>query len=71
MVLDLAEVSFCDSSGLGALVSIWQAVQARGGALALARVPRRCALALAITGLQKVLGSWASAADAITSVSAA
>lgn len=70
VVLDLERVPFCDSAGLGALVSIWQTVQAHGGAFALARVPPGCDLALAVTGLRKVLGSWDSVADAITSVSA-
>jgi anti-sigma B factor antagonist len=39
LVLDLDRVTFCDASGLGALVAIRNAVLARDGDLVIARPP--------------------------------
>ena len=33
VVIDLGEVEFCDSTGVGALVAIWKAIRADGGKL--------------------------------------
>lgn len=49
-MLDLAGVSFCDSSGLGVLAGIGKTADSGGGKLALARVPERCQLTLKRTG---------------------
>jgi anti-anti-sigma factor len=68
VVLDLAEVCVCDSSGLGALVAIWKAAHGHGGSLTLARVPRHCRTALSVTGLGKVFGCWSTIADALASL---
>jgi anti-anti-sigma factor len=70
LVLDLAEVSFCDSSGLSALVSIWKAVRAQDGKLALAQVPERCKLVLKRTGLAGFLEMHDTTAQAVAAVSA-
>lgn len=70
LVLDLGDVGFCDSSGLGALVGIAKAVRAEGGALALAGVTPRCRLLLARTGLAGFLPVWDSVAEAVAAVSA-
>ncbi|MFD0686242.1 STAS domain-containing protein [Actinomadura fibrosa] len=51
VVLDLEGMSFCDSSGLGALVGVWKFVHARGGRLVLARPTDMCRRILQRTGL--------------------
>ncbi|MFB4319942.1 STAS domain-containing protein [Actinomadura sp. 21ATH] len=51
VVLDLDQVTFCDSSGLGALVAIWKAVRAHHGDLVVARPPGVCRRILERTGL--------------------
>lgn len=71
IVLDLAGVSLCDSSGLAVLVALWKAARRQGGALALARVPAVCRRPLAIMGLDRVLGDWATVREAMAGVSAA
>ena len=70
LVLDLAEVSFCDSSGLSALVSIWKAIHAQGGKLALAQVPERCQLVLKRTGLAEFMEMHDTTAHAAAAVCA-
>jgi len=68
LVLDLSGVGFCDSAGLNALINIWHAAQAAGGAMALAAVPPRLDRMLKLTGLDTVLVIHATAADAIAAV---
>ncbi len=70
LVLDLAGVSFCDSSGLGVLAGIWKAVDGRGGKLALAQVPERCRFLLKRTGLSGFLEMHDTIAQAVAAVSA-
>jgi anti-sigma B factor antagonist len=53
LVLDLAAVTFIDSTGLGALVVIRNAAQDIGKDVVLCRVPDRVAQVLAITGLDQ------------------
>jgi anti-sigma B factor antagonist len=69
LVLDLGNVTFCDSSGLGVLVGIWKAVHAIGGRLVLARVPQRCRRLLNRTGLAKIFTVRDRLAEAVTAAS--
>lgn len=55
IVVSLARVSFIDSSGLGALVSVHKDLKARGGTLAIAEPTRQADLVLTITRLSTVL----------------
>ncbi|MEU9107181.1 STAS domain-containing protein [Streptomyces xanthophaeus] len=64
LVLDLTGVTFCDSSGLSALIGIWHAAQGAGGSLALAAVPDRLMRLLTLTGLHTVM-SILPATDAL------
>ncbi|MFV2119051.1 STAS domain-containing protein [Streptomyces sp. Act-28] len=64
LVLDLTGVTFCDSSGLSALIGAWHAAQGAGGSLGLAAVPDHLMRLLAMTGLDTVM-SILPAADAL------
>lgn len=54
MVVDLAQVSFIDSSGLSVLVSALKAVRLRGGALVLVGPNEQVRMALRLTMLDRV-----------------
>jgi anti-sigma B factor antagonist len=69
LVLDLGDVTFCDSSGLRVLVDIWKAVRGRGGQLVLARVPERCRMMLRRTGLAKIFRVLGGVDEAVASIS--
>ncbi|MBA2892852.1 STAS domain-containing protein [Nonomuraea soli] len=51
VVLDLSQVGFIDSSGLGALIMVWRAATSAGGALVLSRPSPVCEGWLERTGL--------------------
>lgn len=65
LILDLTGVTFCDSSGLSALIGLWHAAQGAGGFLALAAAPDRLMRILTLTGLHTVLPIHKTAADAL------
>ena len=65
IVLNLAEVSFLDSSGLGLLVKLLARGRRAGGGLRLCALPPRVADILKMTRLQATLPSYATEADAI------
>ncbi|MET9503523.1 STAS domain-containing protein [Streptomyces sp. NPDC006622] len=67
LALDLAQVGFCDSAGLSAIIGIWHAAQAAGGSLSLAAVPDRLMRMLSMTGVDSLLPVHATAADVIDS----
>ncbi|MEU7088112.1 STAS domain-containing protein [Streptomyces achromogenes] len=70
LALDLAQVGFCDSAGLSALIRIWHAAQAAGGLLSLAAVPDRLRRMLSMTGVDSLLPVHATAAEAVAAMSA-
>ncbi|MGW2954421.1 STAS domain-containing protein [Streptomyces eurythermus] len=70
LVLDLSQVGFCDSAGLSALIGLWHAAQAVGGALGLVNVPDRLMRMLVLTGVDAVLPVHATAAEAVTAMTA-
>jgi anti-sigma B factor antagonist len=51
LMLDLAEVSYVDSSGLGALVAGYNSLKLKGGAVGLFQVPKRVQDLLEMSGL--------------------
>lgn len=57
LVLDFSEVGFCDSSGMSALIKLWQDLRARGGRLAVAAAPSNVTRALRIGGLQDLIAT--------------
>ncbi|GLZ39801.1 STAS domain-containing protein [Actinokineospora sp. NBRC 105648] len=54
VLLDLSELSFCDSSGLSALVRLHKAAAAAGGSLSLARPRPQVAATIAATALDRL-----------------
>ncbi|WP_138893867.1 STAS domain-containing protein [Streptomyces chryseus] len=71
LILDLAPVAFCDSSGLNALIGILRCTKETGGSLALAAVPDRLARLLDLTGVSRLLPAHADAAAAMSAHGAA
>ncbi|MET9323349.1 STAS domain-containing protein [Streptomyces sp. NPDC003038] len=65
LVLDLAQVTFCDSSGLNALIGIMRCAKTADGSLALASIPDRLARMLDFTGVSTVLPAYPSADAAV------
>lgn len=55
VAVELSKVDFCDSSGIGLLVRIWQRLRAAGGQLVLVRPPWHLRRLLHWTGLERFL----------------
>ncbi|WP_329075016.1 STAS domain-containing protein [Streptomyces niveus] len=64
LVADLTGVTFCDSSGLNALIGIWRCAKEADGSLTLAAIPERLGRLLSVTGMDALLPSCPSA-DAV------
>ena len=69
LLLNLADVSYVDSAGLGAIVQCYTTVTNQGGALKLVHVTKRIKDLLAITKLITVFETFDNEAEAITSFS--
>lgn len=65
LILDLAAVSFCDSSGLSALITLFRWVQNTGGSLTLAAVPERMARLLEMSGVARIVSDFPSVEEAL------
>jgi anti-sigma B factor antagonist len=55
LVIDMSEVTFCDSTGLGAIVGLYRLASESGGSLILRSPTRRVAAVLAMTGVDQVV----------------
>jgi anti-sigma B factor antagonist len=69
LVLDLGNVSYVDSAGLGQLVQIHATAKNKGGALRLANVTKRLKDLLVVTKLVTIFDSYDSEAEAVASFS--
>ena len=58
LVVNLANVTFIDSTGIGVLVGIWRRTKATDGRLALASPSRQARSVLDATGLTRVLSVY-------------
>jgi anti-sigma B factor antagonist len=67
IVLDLGDVEYIDSTGLGNLVISFSQVQKAGGALKLMRLNKRNVELLALTRLHTVFEVFAEETDAVNS----
>lgn len=65
LVLDLVDVSFMDSSGLGALISCLKAARLAGGDLRLARPNEQGRVILELTTLDRVLRVYPTVEEAL------
>jgi anti-sigma B factor antagonist len=55
LVIDLTELAFIDSSGLGTLVGCWRRAQQAGATLVVANPNEDVSMTLEITGLDQIL----------------
>ena|SRR5215210_3227909 len=65
VVLDLDDVSFMDSSGLGAVIAGLKGARQAGGDLRLAAVGEQIRTVMRLTNLDRVLRPYASVPDAV------
>lgn len=56
LVVDVSEVGFCDSSGMSALVTLWNAARRHGGRMSLAGLHGQLAARLTRVGLVDLFG---------------
>jgi len=68
LVVNLAGVTFIDSTGIGVLVGIWHRVRASSSRMALAELSRPVAQLLDTAGLTKILPAYAGDAEAVAAV---
>ena len=71
LLLNLADVTYIDSAGLGAIVQCYTTVTNQGGALKLVNATKRIHDLLAITKLLTVFDTFDNEAEAVTSFSTA
>jgi anti-sigma B factor antagonist len=71
LLLNLADVSYVDSAGLGAIVQSYTTVTNQGGGLKLVNTTKRIQDLLAITKLLTVFDTFDNEAEAVTSFSTA
>ena len=65
LIVDLAEVSFMDSSGLAALISGLKATRLAGGDLRIARLTDQARELFELTGLNRVLRPYPTVEEAL------
>ena len=70
IVVDLSEVAFLDSTGLGALIGGRSATESAGGTMAIVCTSDRILKLFTITGLDSVFQIFASVDEAVAAVTA-
>ncbi len=70
LVVNLAGVSFIDSTGTGVLVGVWHRVRATNGMLAVAAPSRQARGILEMTGLARTFPVYQTEAEAVHACSA-
>jgi anti-anti-sigma factor len=69
LVLDMSAISFLDSAGLGALVSIFVSRRNQGKSFALAGITKQGFAVIQVSGLQKLLPLFDNVEQAVASTS--
>ena len=67
ILLNLEDVPYVDSAGLGGIVHVYSTVKRKGGTLKLVNLTKRITDLLAITKLLTVFETYESEADAVSS----
>ncbi|MCI0447041.1 STAS domain-containing protein [bacterium] len=67
LVLDLGDVSYMDSAGVGELVSVYTSVKNRGGELKLAALTKKIKDLLSITQLMTIFDTYETLEEALAS----
>lgn len=70
VVLDLAELTFCDSTGLGAFIGLHREAISAGAVLVLAAPRRRVGDLFTLSGIDQVITVYPSQAEAFAAVEA-
>ncbi|MFC8511192.1 STAS domain-containing protein [Streptomyces sp. NPDC057411] len=70
VVVDLAALTFCDSSGISALLRLYQDLSAQGRTLRLAAVPPTVRRLFALTGLDQIFTVHADVREAFAALPA-
>ena len=65
LLLDLAEVTYVDSSGLGALVAGYNSLKSKGGSVALFQTPRRVRELIEMSGLTAIFRIFETEQEAV------
>jgi anti-sigma B factor antagonist len=65
LVLNLDNVDFIDSTGIGVLIGVWRRVQAGRGTLALAAPSRRTRRTFDIAGVSEIFSIYDGVAEAV------
>ncbi|MFD6417077.1 STAS domain-containing protein [Streptomyces sp. NPDC060194] len=65
VVVDCSALAFCDSSGIGAVLRLYQGLAGRGRELRLASVPPRAARLFSLTGLDQLFTLYEDADAAL------
>jgi anti-anti-sigma factor len=68
LVLDLAEVTFLDSSGINAIVRVLRSAEAHGGRLALARPTRQARRVFELTSFDRFVAVRDTVAEAVAAL---
>lgn len=66
LVLNLGQVSFVDSSGLGAILGRYKRIRQRGGLMVLVDVPEPVRRLLEFSGIFRIIPSRATEEEALT-----
>ncbi|MCL2286009.1 MAG: anti-sigma factor antagonist [Firmicutes bacterium] len=66
IIIDMAKVSFMDSSGIGMIIGRYKNAETRGGRLALANMSDPMCRLFEISGLSKIVLRTSSVNDALT-----
>lgn len=68
VIVDMTELKFMDSSGLGVLIGGWKQARAAGGCVVLVGVPENVLRILRITGMVKIFPVFEAVPEAVAYV---